>query len=94
MAKAKQEAQDVQQEDNYLFAVGTPDGDILVKIGVDGNIMYIKDNTTLEEAAKAFWNSFEEFLPVSVYDVMNTPNDAELGASVRSRMQQKLKKTD
>jgi len=90
MAKVKQEAQDVQQEDNYLFAIGTPEGDILVKVGVDGNLMYIKNDTTLEEAARAFWNSFEFFLPITDEEVKNYPNDAELGAYVRARMTSKL----
>jgi len=87
MAKAKQTQEAV---DNYLFAIGTPEGDILLKVGEDGNILELKDGATLEEAAKAFWNSFEEFLPVHLFEIDAHPNDAELGLLVRQRAQAKL----
>lgn len=90
MAKSNQATKETTAEDSYLFAIGTPEGDIMVKIGVDGNILYLKEGSTLEEAAKAFWNSFELFLPITAEEVVGRPNDADLGAHVRARMNNKL----
>lgn len=87
MAKTKQET---QQEEKFLFAINTPDGGVIVKVGIDGNILYLKDGTSLDEAAKAFWNSFESYLPVTAEEVQAYPNDADLGAFIRTRMTTKL----
>ena len=96
MAKSKQTQADAQitpeNDNNFLFAVGTPEGDLMVKIGVDGNILYLKDESTLAEAALAFWNAFEGYLPISAEEVDSYSNDAELGFYVRSKMANKLKK--
>ncbi len=77
-------------DDNFMFAIGTPEGDLMVKVGTDGNITYLKDGATLGEAAKAFWNSFQGFLPISEDEVLSYANDAELGAYVRSKMKDKM----
>lgn len=88
MAKSKQEKEMVQEEP-FLFAIGTPEGDMMVKVGPDGNIMYLKDGTTLTEASKAFWDSFQVFLPITIEEVEQYANDEELGRYVRARMQAK-----
>ena len=94
MAKSKQtqtEAQITPENDNnFLFAIGTPEGDLLVKVGPDGNIMYIKEGSTLQEAALVFWNAFEGYLPISQEEISKYPNDAELGLYIRNRMANKL----
>lgn len=86
MAKAKQ----AEKQEEFLFAVGTPSGEQILRVGIDGNIEYIKEGATIDEVSKAFWNSFEGMLPITVEDVMNYPNDADLGAYVRTRMTSKL----
>lgn len=91
MAKAKQvKAEDSTQEESYLFAIGTPEGDMVLKVGPDGNIMYLKEGTSLTEAARAFWDSFQVFLPITIEEIEERPNDGELGQYVRSRMNAKL----
>lgn len=89
MAKAKQAATDAPQEEQFLFAIGTPEGDMMVKVGPDGNIMYLKDGATLQEAAKAFWDSFQVFLPITIDEVEQYVSDEELGRYVRAKMQAK-----
>lgn len=88
MAKSKQE-QDVAQEEPFLFAIGTPEGDMMVKVGPNGNIMYLKDGATMTEASKAFWDSFEVFLPVTIEEIEQYASDEELGRYVRAKMQAK-----
>ena len=90
MSKSKQTKEASAQDEPFLFAIGTPAGDTIVKVGVDGNILHIKDGISLTEASKAFWNSFQVFLPITVEDVEAYSNDEELGKFVRSRMQAKL----
>jgi hypothetical protein len=94
MAKSKQTQVDTtsQDTDNFLFAIGTPEGDILLKVGEDGNIMYLKEGSSLDEASVAFWNSFQGYLPISAGEVDKYPNDAELGYYIRTKMADKLKK--
>ena len=89
MAKSKQEKEDVAQEEPFLFAIGTPEGDMMVKVGPDGNIMYLKDGASLSEASKAFWDSFQVFLPITIEEVDEYANDEELGRYVRAKMQAK-----
>lgn len=78
-------------EDIFLFAVGTPQGELMLKIGADGNIMYLKDGATLDEAAKTFWNTFEGLLPVTIDEVTEYSDDTKLGSYIRARMEAKLK---
>ena len=92
MAKTKQTTEEVKQVDNFLFAIGTPEGEHIIKIGLDGNIEYIKAGMSMDEASKAFWNSFEGVLPVTLEDIQTYNNDADLGAYVRARMINKLQK--
>jgi len=89
MAKSKQEKQDVAQEEPFLFAIGTPGGDMMVKVGPDGNIMYLKEGASLTEASRAFWDSFQIILPITIEEVEQHTNDEELGRYVRTRMQAK-----
>lgn len=89
MAKTKQTKEDTTQEEQFLFAIGTPEGEMMVKVGPDGNIMYLKEGATLQEAAKAFWDSFQVFLPVTIEEVEQYANDEELGRYVRSKMRAK-----
>lgn len=89
MAKSKQASNEVVQEEPFLFAIGTPEGDLMVKVGVDGNIMYLKDGTSLSEASRAFWDSFQVFLPITIEEVQQFATDEELGQYVRSKMQAK-----
>lgn len=77
-------------QDDFLFAIGSPEGDIILKVAVDGKIAYLKDGASLDDASKAFWNSFESILPVTAEEVLETPNDADLGAYIRARMTQKI----
>lgn len=88
MSKSKQQQrkQETTQEERYLFAIETPEGETIIKIGVDGNIMELKDQITLTEASRAFWNIFQTILPVTQEDIDSYPNDQELGASIRNRM--------
>lgn len=96
MAKSKQTQEETQPvapiEDNFLFAIGTPEGELLVKVGPDGNIMYIKDGATLEEAALTFWDAFQAYLPISIGEIDRHPNDAELGMYIRNKMAAKTNK--
>jgi len=90
MAKAKQAvATDAPQEEQFLFAIGTPEGEMMVKVGPDGNIMYLKEGATLQEAARAFWDSFQVFLPITIEEVEKHANDEELGRYIRARMNAK-----
>lgn len=89
MAKAKQQKETATQEESFLFAIGTPEGDMMLKVAPDGNIMYIKDGTSLTEASRAFWDSFQVFLPITIDEVEQHPNDEELGKYVRARMNAK-----
>lgn len=73
------------QEEPFLFAIGTPDGDLIVKIGEEGNILYLKHEATLDEAAKAFWAAFSQFLPLTEEEIETITDDAELGAYVRDK---------
>jgi hypothetical protein len=88
MAKAKQQKEENQQED-FLFAIGTPEGDMVLKVGSDGNILYLKEGASLTEASKAFWDSFQVFLPITIEEVSEYANDEELGRYVRAKMQAK-----
>jgi len=90
MSKSKQTKETTTQEEPFLFAIGTPEGDTIIKVGVDGNIMSIKDHMNLTDVSKAFWNSFQVFLPITVEEVEQYANDEELGKYVRSRMHSKL----
>lgn len=91
MAKAKQvKAEESTQEESYLFAIGTPDGDMVLKVGSDGDIIYLKEGTSLSEAARAFWDSFQVFLPITIEEIDERPNDDDLGRYVRNRMNTKL----
>ena len=90
MAKTKQAVEEVKQESNFLIAIGTPEGEHIVRIGTEGNIEYIKAGMEMNDVTKAFWNSFEAILPVTTDDVMNYPNDADLGEFIRARMNNKL----
>lgn len=90
MAKTKQTTDEVKQEDNFLFAIGTPEGEHVVRIALDGSIDYIKAGLTMNEASQAFWNSFEAVLPITAEVVMSFPNDAELGEYIRAKMTDKL----
>lgn len=76
--------------EDFLFAIGSPEGDIILKVGTDGKIVYLKDGTSLDDASKAFWNSFESILPVTAEEVFEITNDADLGAYIRARMNQKI----
>jgi len=88
MAKSKQE-QNTTQEEPFLFAIGTPEGDMMVKVGSDGNILYLKEDVSLTEASKAFWDSFQVFLPITIEEVEEHASDEELGRYVRLKMQAK-----
>jgi hypothetical protein len=90
MAKSKQTNNEVAQDEPFLFAIGTPEGDMMVKVGVDGNIMYIKEGVSLTDASKAFWDSFQVFLPITIEEVETYTSDEELGAYVRARMANKF----
>ena len=90
MAKSKQEKETTTvQEDAFLFAIGTPEGEIVVKVGTDGNLIELKEGITLTEASKVFWDSFQLFLPITVEEVEQYANDEELGRYVRAKMQAK-----
>lgn len=83
MAKAK------QPTDNFMLAINNPEGELMIKIDMDGNVVYLKDEANLTEMTKVFWNSFKTVVPVTQEDVKNYPNDAELGTFIRTRMQAK-----
>ena len=89
MATSKQTKQ-TTTEDNFLFAINSQEGEMIVKIGANGEILYLKEDISMQEAAKAFWNSFQLFLPVTAEEVMGMPNDADLGAHIRARLHNKL----
>jgi len=91
MSKSKQQKEEMAQEEPFLFAIGTPEGDLILKVDANGNIMYLRSGTTMSEASKALWNSFQLFLPLTEDEVKNYPNDADLGAYVKAKMADKLK---
>lgn len=90
MAKVKQTSEGVKQEDDFLFAIGTPEGEHIIKVGLEGNIEYIKAGMSMDEASKAFWDSFQGILPVTAEDIQAYDSDADLGAYVRARMNNKV----
>ena len=83
MAKAK------QLPDNFMLAINNPEGELMIKIDMDGNVVYLKDEANLTEMTKVFWNSSKTVVPVTQEDVKNYPKDAELGTFIRTRMQAK-----
>jgi len=42
MSKSKQQKEEMAQEEPFLFAIGTPEGDLILKVDANGNIMYLR----------------------------------------------------
>ena len=78
---------------DYLFTI-SDSGELLVKIDKTGNITYMKDEESLNEASRVFWNSIQgNFLVIQTNLLDETPNDMELGKLVRQMYNKKTSET-
>ncbi len=70
---------------DYLFTISDA-GELLIKIDKTGNITYMKNQESLTEASKVFWNSLQgNFIVIQKELLDETPNDMELGKLIRQR---------
>ena len=77
----------------YLFTINDA-GEKLIEIDKTGNITYMKDEESLNEAGRVFWNSIQgNFLVIQTNLLDETPNDMELGKLVRQLYNKKTSKT-
>ena len=67
----------------YLFTINDS-GERLIEIDKTGNITYMKDEESLNEASRVFWNSIQgNFLVIQTNLLDETPNDMDLGKLIR-----------
>lgn len=77
----------------YLFTINAA-GEKLIEIDKTGNITYMKDEESLNEASRVFWNSLQgNFLVIQTHLLDENPNDMELGKLVRQLYNQKTSET-
>jgi len=77
----------------YLFTINDA-GEKLIEIDKTGNITYMKDEESLTEASRVFWNSLQgNFLVIQTHLLDENPNDMELGKLVRQLYNQKTSET-
>lgn len=81
------------QPEYHLFTIND-DAERLIEIDKTGNITYMKDEESLTEASRVFWNSLQgNFLVIQTHLLDENPNDMELGKLVRQLYNQKTAKT-
>lgn len=82
-----------QVQPEYLFTINDA-GERLIEIDKTGNITYMKDEESLSEASRVFWNSLQgNFLVIQTHLIDETPNDMELGKLIRQRYNKKTSET-
>lgn len=79
-----------QVQPTYLFTINDS-GEKLIEIDKTGNISYMKDQESLTEASRVFWNSLQgDFFVIEKSLINNTPNDMELGKLIRQAYHKKM----